>query len=100
MAYRLTALAAAAALAALPVAAQAQVVLEPNEVVVRDATVSVAAVQDIAAYYGVARVTSMELEDRILEGDRVWQVEGKDLAGRDIELQIDAYTGAVLDIDR
>ena len=100
MAYRLTALAAAAVLAALPVAAQAQVLLEPNEVVVRDATVSVAAVRDIAAYYGVARVELMELEDRILEGDRVWQVEGKDLAGRDIELQIDAYTGAVLDIDR
>ena len=100
MAYRLTALAAAALLAAMPVTAQAQVMLAPDEVVVRDATVSVAAVREIAAYYGVARVTSMELEDRILEGDRIWQVEGKDLAGRDIELQIDAYTGAVLDIDR
>jgi uncharacterized membrane protein YkoI len=42
----------------------------------------------------------MELEDRILEGDRVWQVEGKDVAGRDIDLTIDAYSGAVLDIDR
>jgi uncharacterized membrane protein YkoI len=100
MTYRLTALAAAAVLAALPVAAQAQVLLEPNEVVVRDATVSVAAVRDIAAYYGVARVTLMELEDRILEGDRIWQVEGKDFAGRDIELTVDAYSGAVLDIDR
>jgi uncharacterized membrane protein YkoI len=100
MAYRLTALAAAAVLAALPVAAQAQVLLEPNEVVVRDTAVSVVAVRDIAAYFGVARVTLMELEDRILEGDRVWQVEGKDVAGRDIDLTIDAYSGAVLDIDR
>ena len=100
MAYRLTALAAAAVLAALPVAAPAQVLLEPREVVVRDATVSVAAVRDIAAYFGMARVTSMQLENRILEGDQVWQVEGKDVAGRDLDLTIDAYSGVVLDIDR
>ncbi len=49
---------------------------------------------DIATDVGVVTIS-----DTQFAGDE-WQVEGRDIAGRYIEVDVDATTGAVLNVDR
>ncbi len=49
---------------------------------------------EIATDIGVVTVSDTEFA-----GDE-WQVEGRDIAGRYIEVDVDAITGAVLNVDR
>jgi len=48
----------------------------------------------IATDLGVATVSETEF------AGNEWQIEGRDVAGRYIEVDVDATTGAVLNVDR
>lgn len=58
------------------------------------AIISIEQARDIAARYGMARIEEIELDDGL------WEVEGRDIRGRDREMKIDARTGAVVKIER
>jgi hypothetical protein len=49
---------------------------------------------DVATDIGLATISHTQFA-----GDE-WQIEGKDLSGRYIEVDVDAVTGAVLNVDR
>jgi hypothetical protein len=49
---------------------------------------------DVAADVGLATVSHTEFA-----GDE-WQIEGRDMSGRYIEVDVDSSTGAVLNVDR
>jgi hypothetical protein len=51
---------------------------------------------DVAARQGVVEIDKVEYD----RGDHRWTVEGRDYRGNDVEMEIDANTGAILDIDR
>ena len=90
MSSRLAVLAIAGALMALPVVAQAQALI-PGEPIL-----SVDEAREVALEQGVARFDSMELD---MNSGR-WEVEGVDMADRDVDLEIDARTGTVTNIER
>lgn len=48
---------------------------------------------EIARANGMVRITEIELDDD------EWEIEGRDYRGREMEIEIDAYTGRVKDID-
>jgi uncharacterized membrane protein YkoI len=48
---------------------------------------------EIARANGMVRVTEVEFDDD------EWEIEGRDYRGREMEIEIDAYTGRVKDID-
>lgn len=48
----------------------------------------------VATDVGIATVSDTEFS-----GDE-WQIEGRDIAGRYMEVDVDANTGAVLNVDR
>lgn len=58
------------------------------------AVISIEQARDIAARYGMARIEEIELDDGL------WEIEGRDIEGRDREIKIDARTGAVVKIER
>ena len=91
MSHRFAALALAATLSLIPICAQAQVVVRPP-----DAMVSIDEARDIASEYGLRQIESMQLE----QGDRRWEIDGRDVEGRWVEMDIDANPGAVVRIDR
>jgi hypothetical protein len=49
---------------------------------------------DIATSLGVVTVSDTEF------AGNEWQIEGRDVTGRYIEVDVDATTGAVLNVDR
>jgi uncharacterized membrane protein YkoI len=49
---------------------------------------------DVAAAMGLVSVSDTEFS-----GDR-WEIEGRDMAGRYMEVDVDAATGQVLNVDR
>ncbi|TRO88989.1 PepSY domain-containing protein [Glycocaulis profundi] len=57
------------------------------------AAISVDEAIEIARANGMVRVTDVELDDD------EWEIEGYDHRGREMEIEIDAYTGRVKDID-
>ncbi len=48
----------------------------------------------IARTAGLVRVEEVDCDDR------KWEVEGRDARGREIEVEISARTGRILDVDR
>lgn len=48
----------------------------------------------IAARYGIVRIDEIELDDGR------WEIEGRDRAGREREIEIDARTGRVIKFER
>jgi hypothetical protein len=56
--------------------------------------ISMQAAVDVATDIGLATISHTQFA-----GDE-WQIEGKDLSGRYIEVDVDAATGAVLNVDR
>jgi uncharacterized membrane protein YkoI len=48
----------------------------------------------IAANNGVVRISEIELDDG------KWEIEGRDQSGREIEIDIDARTGAIIKKER
>lgn len=92
MSNRFHALAFAGLLAIAPLsAASAQAI-----VIESDTMISVEEARDIAMSHGVDEIESIELDTN----DGSWSVEGVDIDDRDIDLEIDARTGAVLSVDR
>jgi uncharacterized membrane protein YkoI len=92
MPRRLFALAIAGLIAAAaPLPAQAQNMLIPG-----DTIVSMEVVRDIALDYGVDRIESIELNT--FTGR--WELEGTDFTDRDVDMEIDANTGAVIRVER
>lgn len=63
-------------------ARQQQTILGPEEAI------------RIANQHGVQSVEEIERDDH------KWEIEGRDVQGREIEIEIDIRTGQVLDIDR
>jgi uncharacterized membrane protein YkoI len=92
MAHRLLPLAAAVLIAA----AASQPALAQTAYVPAERVIAVEDVRDIALDYGLARIESIELNSFT----RRWEVEGIDVTGRDIDMEIDANTGAVVSIER
>jgi hypothetical protein len=58
------------------------------------ATMSMQAALDVATNIGLVTVSHTEFA-----GDE-WQIEGRDAIGRYMEVDVDAVTGAVLNVDR
>jgi hypothetical protein len=56
--------------------------------------ISMQAALDVAADLGLVTVSHTEFA-----GDE-WQIEGRDIAGRYMEVDVDAATGQVLNVDR
>jgi uncharacterized membrane protein YkoI len=48
----------------------------------------------IARTAGLVRVTQLECDDG------KWEVEGRDAAGREIEVEVDPRTGAIIKVER
>jgi uncharacterized membrane protein YkoI len=48
---------------------------------------------DIARTVGVIRVEEVECDDG------TWEIEGRDIRGREMEVEIDPRTGRILDVD-
>ncbi len=59
----------------------------------RGAAVSAAQAIEIAKANGLSRVKELECDDG------KWEVEGWNVAGREMEVDVDSRTGRVLDID-
>lgn len=78
------ALALAAILFAAPASAQ----------VVPPGVISIERAGAIAARYGIVTIDEIELDDG------KWEIEGRDRAGRERELEIDARTGRVIRFER
>lgn len=76
---------------ALPLPSRAQTVMVPAETIV-----SIDAVRDLALDYGIDRIESIELNT--FTGR--WEVEGTDLDDRDVDMEVDATTGAVVRLER
>ena len=90
MSSRLAVLAVAGLFVALPFSAQAQVLI-PGEPIL-----SVDEAREVALDQGVTRFDSMELD---MNSGR-WEVEGVDMNNRDVDLEIDARTGTIVNIER
>jgi uncharacterized membrane protein YkoI len=58
-------------------------------------TISIEEAIAIAREAGVVTVEEVDLDD-----GREWEVEGRDAQGREIEVDIDARTGAVIKVER
>lgn len=101
MGNRLAAFAVASALGLIPlmanpVVATAQVVeVEPGYMAPPGAAVTAEDARDIAEGQGV-RVSGLEFDS----DDARWQVEGRDFRGRWVEMEIDANTGVIIELDR
>ncbi len=92
MLHTLSALALAGFLAlAAPLPGQAQAVLVPGGTIV-----SIEEARDIALDYGIDRIEFIELNTYTGR----WEIEGTDVADRDVDMEIDANTGAVIRIER
>ena len=48
----------------------------------------------IAADAGVVAIESIEMDD-----DGRWEIEGRDNAGQDMDIEIDAMTGRIVSLD-
>ena len=59
-----------------------------------EAPVSIQEALDIASDIGVVAVSDTQF------AGYEWQIEGRDITGRYIEVDVDATTGAVLNVDR
>ena len=58
------------------------------------AYVDIEVVRAIAFDHGFVRLKEIELDDG------VWEVEGKDANGREIEMKVDARTGRIIKMER
>jgi hypothetical protein len=90
MRNRFAALALASALSFAPFAAFAQVVVPAG------AELSADDARDIAAEQGIVAINQIDFD----RDDNRWQIEGRDYQGRWVEMEIDANTGVVVEIDR
>jgi len=70
---------------------QAQTYMVPGEVIV-----PVEAVRDIAYDYGIVSIDGVDFNRHTGR----WEVEGTDAFDNDIDMEVDANTGAVLSIER
>jgi hypothetical protein len=98
MSYRLAAVAIVSALGFAPAAAEAQtaVVVPETTVLVPARPVTALDAREIAAMHGVGRVESIDLN----RWAHQWEIDGRDFAGRYVEMDIDSNTGTVLRLDR
>ena len=56
--------------------------------------VSIEEVRDMAFSKGIVKLKEIELDDGI------WEVEGKDTTGHEIEMEVDARSGAIIKLRR
>ena len=56
--------------------------------------VSIEEVRDMAFSKGIVKLKEIELDDGI------WEVEGKDATGHEIEMEVDARSGAIIKLRR
>lgn len=85
---RLAAMLALAVAVALPGPAMAQTATTPAILTLDEA-------RAIATRSGMVQIEEISLDD----DDGTWEIEGRDAAGREVELEIDARTGAVVERD-
>ena len=91
-------LALAALLATTP-ALSAQTVVRTqthDRMVVAQGPVTIDEARYIAARSGITLIEEIDFDN----GDRTWQIEGRDSFGRDYELEIDAISGQVIRFER
>ena len=58
------------------------------------ARVSIEEVRDMAFDKGIVKIKEIELDDG------VWEIEGKDASGHEIEMEVAAYSGAIIKLRR
>jgi hypothetical protein len=56
--------------------------------------VNIDEVRDMAFELGIVKLKEIELDDG------VWEVEGKDARGREIEMEVEAVTGRIIKLKR
>jgi hypothetical protein len=88
-------LALAALLATTPVLS-AQTETHVDRMVVAQGPVTIDEARYIAARSGITLIEEIDFDN----GDRTWQIEGRDSFGRDYELEIDAISGQVIRFER
>jgi hypothetical protein len=96
MRNRIAAFALAGVFGLVPFAAGAQWVAPPDDVPPPGAAVSAADARDIAANQGVEYVNRLHFD----RDDGRWYVHGRDYKDNWVDMEIDANTGVIVDLDR
>jgi hypothetical protein len=96
MRNRIAALTLAGALGLFPLAARAQMVVPAEELPPPGAAVSAEDARDIAANQGIQYVNRLNFD----RDDGRWYLHGRDYKDNWVDMEIDANTGVILDIDR
>jgi hypothetical protein len=100
MRNQIRALVLSCALGIVPVAAGAQAVVPADEIPPPGANISASDARAIAEDQGLVIIRRLHFDRGLFDRDARWKVRGRDHGDKNVEMEIDANTGVILDIDR